>query len=323
MRSFPGIFSFTLLVLFLIIGAPAQTPVTTASGLTGIGTDERYRIGFQDQLDIQVFRHPELSQRVNVNSNGTINLFRLPVPILAVCKTERELANDIAAAYEKDYLRNPEVNVAAAVQQSRSFAVIGAVDKPGNYFINRKIRLLELLAQAGGPTKEAGTRIIVARTGSTSNCKLNETDGPAADVALMNFKINDVMQGKEDLVMRPGDIVSLLKADIVYVYGNVNKQGQIEIKEPITLTQAIASAEGLKEASDKGKIRVLRQKPGSPQERDELVFDLGAISKNRAPDPFLEPNDVVAVSEDKTKSILNSLGRTFTSGIPSLFYRIP
>ena len=323
MRSFPGIFSFAFLMLFLIFEAVAQTPVTATGGLSGIGTDERYRIGFQDQLDIQVFRHPELSQRVNVNSNGTINLFRLPVPILAVCKTERELANDIAAAYEKDYLRNPEVTVAAAVQQSRSFAVIGAVDKPGNYFINRKIRLLELLAQAGGPTKDAGTRIIVARTGSTSNCKLNETDEPVADVALMNFKINDVMQGKEDLVMRPGDIVSLLKADIVYVYGNVNKQGQIEIREPITLTQAIASAEGLKEASAKGKIRVLRQKPGSPQERDELVFDLGAINKNRAPDPFLEPNDVVAVSEDKTKSILNSLGRTFTSGIPSLFYRIP
>ena len=319
MRSIWVPFSLALSLIVFGITGLAQEPV---NGIPGVGKDERYRIGFQDQLEVQVFRHPELTQRVNVNANGTINLFRLPAPLMAVCKTERELANDIAVAYEKDYLRNPEVNVVAVVQQSRSFAVIGAVDKPGNYFINRKIRLLELLAQAGGPTKEAGTRLIVARTGSTSNCKLNEKEVDTAEIGLMAYKISDVMQGKEDLVMRPGDIVSLLKADIVYVYGNVNKQGQVEIREPITLTQAIASAEGLKAASQKDKIRVLRQKPGS-QDREELIYDLTAINKNQAQDPYLEPNDVVAVSEDKTKSILNSLGRSFTNGIPSLFYRVP
>lgn len=317
MRAFLG---FIVVCLLSVVAVFTQTSPASSGA---VGKDERYRIGFQDQLDVQVFRHPELGQRVNVNSNGTINLFRLPSPIVAVCKTERELATDIAAAYEKDYLINPEVNVIAVEQRSRSFAVIGAVEKPGNYFINRKVRLLELLAQAGGPNKEAGTRLIVARTGSTSNCKLNEeTSTDEDDIALMDFKISDVMQAKQDLVMRPGDIVSVLDADVVYVYGNVNKQGQVEIKQPITLTQAIASAEGLKSASNKSKIRILRQKAGS-QDRDELVYDLNAIDKNKAQDPFLEPNDVVAVSEDKAKSILNSVTRSFTGGIPSLFYRIP
>src|SRR5687768_6160611 len=97
------------------------------------GKEERYRIGFQDQLEVQVFRHPELTQRVNVNANGTINLFRLATPIIAVCKTERELANDIAEAYRKDYLKNPEVNVVAVEQRSRAFGMIGAVEKPGQY----------------------------------------------------------------------------------------------------------------------------------------------------------------------------------------------
>ena len=71
--------------------------------------EEGYRIGFQDQLEIQVSRHPDLNQRVNVNPNGTISLFRLNEPIMAVCKTESELANDVRDAYAKDYLRNPEV----------------------------------------------------------------------------------------------------------------------------------------------------------------------------------------------------------------------
>jgi protein involved in polysaccharide export with SLBB domain len=192
--------------------------------------------------------------------------------------------------------------------------------------ISRRIRLLELIAQAGGPSKEAGTRVLVARTGSTSNCRLNETaTAAAADEnveSYIAYPLKDIIEGKQNVVMRPGDIVSVLKADIIYVYGNVNEQGQIEIKEPLTLTQAIASAKGLKAATDKSKIRVLRQKPGST-EREEFVYDLNAINSRKIADPFLEPNDVVAVNTDKTKEIFQSIGRSLTNGIPSLFYRVP
>lgn len=322
--SFPA---FCLLIL-ANFGA-AQTPsndvksVRTAETFpTAQQKDERYRIGYQDKLDIQIFRHPELAQSVNVNSNGTINLFRIPTPIVAVCKTERELGDDVAEAYRKDYLRNPEVNVVAAEQRSQAFAVIGAVEKPGSYFINRRINLLELLAQAGGPSKEAGSRVIVARTGSTSNCKLNEAAAAdTADVKLMDFKIKDILEAKQSLVMQPGDIVSVMDADVVYVYGNVNKQGQVIIKEPITLTQAIASSEGLKPSS-KSRVRILRQRPNS-LEREELIFDLNKIKKRETQDPYLEPNDVVAVSEDAAKSILRGIGQSLTGGVSSIFYRVP
>ena len=306
------------------ITEPTSTAVAMRPGDGVEVKDERYRIGFQDALEVHVYRHPELSQRVSVNANGTINLFRLDTPILALCKTERELADDVAAAYQKDYLKNPQVNVIAVEQRSRAFAVIGAVEKPGQYMISRRVRLLELIAQAGGPSKEAGSRLLVARTGSTSNCQQNEAPASADDLAesYVAYRLKDVIEGKQNVMMRPGDIVSVLKADIVYVYGNVNEQGQVEIKEPLTLTQAIASAKGFKPATDKSKIRVLRQKPGST-EREELIFDLNAINSRKVPDPFLEPNDVVAVSIDKAKDILNSIGRSLTNGIPSIFYRVP
>src|SRR6476646_426936 len=69
---------------------------------------DRYRIGFQDVLDIQVYRHEDLKQRVSVNQNGTISLFRLDHPVVAVCRTEHELASAIADAYREKYLRDPE-----------------------------------------------------------------------------------------------------------------------------------------------------------------------------------------------------------------------
>jgi polysaccharide export outer membrane protein len=139
---------------------------------------------------------------------------------------------------------------------------------------------------------------------------------------LLDFKLKDVLEAKQNLIMQPGDVVSVMDADVIYVYGNVNKQGQVEIREPLTLTQVLASAEGIKSASDKGKVRVLRQRPGS-MERDEFVYNLDDIASRKVPDPFLEPNDVVAVNVDKTKEIFNSIGRAMTQGIPSLFYRVP
>ncbi|PYS97864.1 MAG: hypothetical protein DMF63_18535 [Acidobacteria bacterium] len=311
----PSVLAFSQTTDSSIVKTSAPVPAPSPA------KEDRYRIGFQDTLEIQVFRHADLTQRVNVNTNGTINLFRLNEPILAVCKTESELANDVAAAYQKDYLKNPEVKVLAVEQRSRAFAVIGAVERPAQYMISRKVRLLELLAQAGGPSKEAGTRVLVARTGSTSNCQSNE-EAASGEAMYVAYALKDIIEGKQNVVMRPGDIVSVLKADIIYVYGNVNEQGQIEIKEPLTLTQALASAKGLKAASDKSKIRVFRQKAGT-MDREEFVYDLNKINKRQVQDPFLEPNDVVAVSTDATKEIFQNIGRSLTNGIPGLLYRVP
>jgi len=283
---------------------------------------ERYRIGYQDRVTVQVFRRPELTQTVDVNPNGTINLFRLPDPVVAVCKTEGELATDIADAYRKDYLRNPEVKVIVAEQRSQAFAVIGAVVRPAQYVVNKRIRLLELLSLAGGPSPQAGSRLILARTGSTSTCNDGASNPDSVDVIYADFKIKDVLAARDNPEVKPGDIVSVLEEDSVYVYGNVIKQGQVKFKEPITLMQAIASAEGLRPAAKKDKVRVLRQKSGSI-EKEELLFDLGKISKREANDPFLEPNDIVAVSEDAAKSIFQGIGRSLTQGIPSIFYRFP
>ncbi len=283
--------------------------------------DERYRIGFQDSLEVQVFRHPELSFKYNVNPDGTIALFRASKPIVAVCKTEQELALEIEKEYFS-FLKKPEVNVFAIEKKSQSFGVIGAVEKAGTYFVNRKVRLLELLAFAGGPNKEAGSRMIVARTGSSSACKSeNDEKVKEEDLLLMNFKVKDILEAKQNLWMQPGDIVSVLDSDVVYVYGNVKKVGSVKMKEPITLTQAIVSAEGLNPTA-KSKVKILRQIEGS-SERKELPYDLKEIEKRKTQDPFLEPNDIVAVSEDSSKVILRGITKTIQQGIPSLFYKVP
>lgn len=284
---------------------------------------DKYRIGYQDTLEITVYRHPELSQVVNVAPDGTIRLFRLDEPIVAVCKTERELAAEIAEKY-RIFLRNPFVNVRVVEQRSRYYAVIGAVERPGMFYISRRVQLLELLSFAGGPDIEkAGTKLIVARAGSKSACKTpgttDEDNTSSSDRAykLYQFNVKDVLQGKENMWMEAGDIVSVLDADVVYVYGSVRKPGSIRLTKPLTLRQAIAEAGGFEPASKKDKIRVIRQKQGS-DEWEEVIYSLKDIDSKKINDPFLMPNDIIAVSEDKLQSILNGVGKSLTGGLANL-----
>lgn len=310
-------------LVFILLTAQAADSFTQSPAVTdNVEKAQRYRIGYQDVLDIQVFRRPELTQRVSVAPNGTITLFQLERPVLAVCKTDRELAADIATAYREKYLRDPQVNVVVAEQRSQPIAIIGAVEKPGSYLVSRRIHLLELLAMAGGPNKDAGTRLIIARTGNMLGCKDGAGADSEPDLAVIDMKLRDIQEAKNIFWLEPGDVVSILDSDVIYVYGNVNKQGTVRVREPITLTQAIVSSEGLKQNAKKERIRVLRQVAGST-EREELIYDLGQIDKGKIPDPYLEPNDIVAVSEDRVKTILQGLSGTIRSTIPSAIYRIP
>ncbi len=285
--------------------------------------NERYRIGFQDTLEVNVYRHPELSQNVAVNPDGTIYLPRIDQPIVAVCKTEGELKDNITALY-KNYLRNPFVNVRVSDQRSQGFAVIGAVQKPGSFYLNRRVRLLELLSLAGGQDVEfAGGKIQVARIGSVAACRENvETPDEKDDFEFLSFSLRDVLEGKQNPWMQPGDIISVLKSEEAYVVGNVFKPAKVPLNEPVTLTQAIAFAGGLDATARTDKVVIQRQATGNSPKTD-LVFNLKDIRNKKIPDPQLQANDIVDVGTDKVKSIRNGLLKAITGGLGNVFYRFP
>ncbi|MDH3493698.1 MAG: SLBB domain-containing protein [Acidobacteriota bacterium] len=283
-------------------------------------TSERYKIGFEDVIQINVYRHPDLSQTVTVARDGTIILPRIDEPIHAVCKTERELASLITALY-RNYLRNPFVNVRALEQRSQPFAVIGAVNKPGSFYLSHRVRLLELLALAGGPDYEkSGARIQVARVDNLSACKVND-DSPG-EVEFFAYSVSDVLKGKENPFMLPGDIVSILEAEEAYVVGNVEEPTTIQLKEPITLTEAIAKAGGLGPVARTSTIVIQRREPGS-KVKTELVYDLKEIRAQKVDDPYLKANDIVQVPTSNSKVIRNGLLKVLTGGLSNLFYRFP
>ena len=235
-------------------------------------------------------------------------MIRMPLietEIKAACQTEGELAKEIATRYAK-YYKNLQVDVFIKDYHSRQVAIIGAVNDQSRFQLQRRVRLLELLTYAKGPSAKAGQTINIVHSTAPSPCK--EVDESDSSPAFSSYKLSDVLQGdpKSNPYLEAGDIVTLPEADQVYIVGNVFMPLTIPLREPITLTRAIAMAGGLKQDTRKDKIRVLRQEPGTTV-RKEITVDLSAIEKKSSEDLALLPNDIIDVPTSAGKSFLRGL----------------
>jgi polysaccharide export outer membrane protein len=305
-----------------------KTQEPTSESLATSTTSEagdRYRIGSGDILDIRVFNRPMLSREaIRVDARGMIRVPLVETEIQAACRTESELAKEVATNYLK-YLRNPNVEVFVKEYQSQPVAVLGAVNAPGRFQLQRRIRLLELLSFAGGQAERAGGRIHVVHTSDVSVCGEPVVDGPLAESqgSFDTYNLNDMLRGdeKSNPYARPGDIVTVPESEIAFVVGNVLKPSTIPLKEPITVSHAIAMAGGVMPDTKSDKIRIIRQMPGSTS-KTEIFIDLKVIDKHRAEDVVLQANDIVDVPTSGGKRFLRSLVSAIAPAISNAPVRV-
>jgi polysaccharide biosynthesis/export protein len=303
-----GLAVFMTPTLYVKVVAQQNVANTAPALLKAPVDDARYRIGPGDVLTIVVRKAPELSGPVRVDQRGMIRLPMIDGEITAACRTESELATQIKTLY-LEYKNNPSVEVFVTDYQSRPVAVIGAVNSPGQFRLQRQVRLLELLSNAGGPSPSAGRVINVIHTGGPIICQkdASESDSASDIQALRVLKLNDTLKGKEDAnpFVQPGDIIQLPDADQVYVIGHVVQPRAIVLKDkPITVSWAIAMAGGAARDGKTSNVRIIRETAGGKQ---EILVDLKAIQKQRAVDIALVPNDIVEVGSSPTKTILSIL----------------
>ena len=283
--------------------------------------EERYRIGPGDVLDVRIYNRPQLSRDgVRVEGNGIIRMPLIEGDIKAACLTEGELAKEISTRYARFY-KNLPVDVFIKEYNSQQVAVIGAVNDQSRFKLQRRVRLLELLTYAKGPSNKAGQTINIVHSSTSSPCKQQVDENDSS--VFTSYKLSDVLQGdpRSNPYLEGGDIVTVPEADQVYVVGNVFSPVTIPLREPVTLTRAIAMAGGLKQDTKKDKIRVLRQEPGTTV-RKEITIDLAAIETKSSEDVALLPNDIVDVPTSAGKSFLRGLFQGFVPSVGQLPVRV-
>jgi polysaccharide export outer membrane protein len=168
------------------LAAVSETPQPTTSA---------YMIGPGDQLQISVYGQPDLSKEYTVTAEGNLSLplvGQIHAAGLSVVQLEGEVRHRLA-----EYLINPQVTV--AMQQFRQrFTVLGEVQKPGSFTLEKPTTVMEAVSMAGGLTpKSAPNRTRVIRVSSG-----HETT--------IEVPLADVMQGgrqDRDITLQPNDKV--------------------------------------------------------------------------------------------------------------------
>jgi polysaccharide export outer membrane protein len=191
-----------------------------------------------------------------------------------------------------DYIDNPHVSVFVKEHKSKVVAVMGYVNKPGNYELLGRQSLLDVLASAEGLKDKAGTTVLVTRTEKNGN----------KNTYLINLD-EVVSSGKPDanLDVQAGDVVYVPEAANVFVEGAVDKPGAYPIKEgSTTLSEAIVMAGGVASYADEGDVKLVRYLGSG---RKEVVdVDLDNIREGGGEDPVLKEKDAVIVGASGIKS---------------------
>jgi polysaccharide biosynthesis/export protein len=247
-------------------------------------------LGAGDLLEISVFDVPELSVKVRVSSDGEIAL-----PLIGKIKVEGmnslDLQDQIAQNLIKGrYVRKPQVTVYVSGFAGQVAYVTGEVNRPGAYPLLRSHKLFDLIAVAGGPSARAGNEVTITRS----------TDKPETIQANLN--------GKEDaqnnLEINPGDRITVGRAGIVYVLGEVGRPGGflIDRRGTITVLQALALAQGLQTYASMTKAVLFRNNGGG---RVEIDVNIKKILKGQEPDFTVRDDDILYIYG----SAIRGLGR--------------
>lgn len=185
-----------LLTLACLMTA-APMPVLAAES-----TENLYRIGVDDQLQVAVWRNPELSVSVPVRPDGRISV-PLVGDVLAGGRTPEEVARDIEGQLAA-YVRDPKVAVILTELRSHEFLsrvrVTGAVRTPISIPYRQGMTVLDAVLQAGG----------VSEFAAANRTRLYRREG--ADTQALNVRLGAILGSGDletNLEVRPGDVITV------------------------------------------------------------------------------------------------------------------
>jgi len=189
--------SMVLVAAFVLSACSSHEP--TVEDVKSPVQVTKYLIGPGDQLNIFVWRNPELSVTVPVRPDGKIST-PLVEDMQAVGKSPTQLSRDIESVLS-EYIKSPKVNIIVTNFVgvfSEQIRVIGQAPEPRALSYRRGMTILDVMIEVGGLAPgAAGNRAKVIRTYGGQNREIS-------------VKLYDIInKGKmaTNIKMLPGDVL--------------------------------------------------------------------------------------------------------------------
>jgi polysaccharide export outer membrane protein len=271
-----------------------------ASSITPAATGRIYPasgellIGVGDRLHISVFQTPEFDQDARVDPSGTIDVAGVGT-VPATNRHPRDVAADIQKGLrDGGIMLHPQVTVEITDFISHGVSMQGEVRTPGIYPIIGQRRLSDLLTASGGPTE-------------LSDGEAEVRHGAGGETEHIELK-----KDAENFTIIPGDTITLERAPLVYILGNVRRAGGFPLARRTSLAQGLALAQGFS-ASAKDKKAYLFRDQGDGK-RVVVQVNLHDILRGKRADMDMKPNDVLFVPN----SSLADVAKAASTALPGL-----
>jgi polysaccharide biosynthesis/export protein len=282
-------------------------------------------LGPDDEVTIRVLGVEDIDGKVaHIDVGGYIDVplaGKIKAAGLTVDQLESELTQEL-----KRNVREPQVSVTVSQYRSQSVSVLGAVNTPGAYNLAGDTTLSQILARAGGLRSDAGNSIEITRRREVGPIPLESSKADSSgEFTTAQIKVRSLLEASDprlNIPVKPTDVISVPKAELVYVAGAVHKPGGFVLneREQITVLQAVSMAEGLDRTSAPSRAKILRA--GTTAQREEIAVDVSKIVAGKSPDVPLLANDILVVPTSTAKAAFyRTVEAAIQAGVGVAVYR--
>lgn len=261
-----------------------------------------YVLGAPDVLKITVWGQDDLSKEYVIDRDGTID-FPLLGHVRAAGLSPRALAANLAKALEKDYLVNPQVNVVVREYLSKKVQILGEAEHPGVFYLTGPTRLMEVLAKAGGVTKNAGAKLLLVRNERPTP---ETVESRVLTIDLVKLRAGDMTENMpvqaDDAILVPAAPPAIPpvtpEAGMVFVFGAVKSPGGYRLKQDMSVLEAVTLAGGFTHFAFPNNTRLIRQTASGQETVMVRLEELFKGGRTATP-PKLKENDMIVVPDGK------------------------
>jgi polysaccharide export outer membrane protein len=253
--------------------AVAQTAAYTTSPT--IARD--YVVGSQDVLNITSQDDPALSGKFTVEADLTFT-FPLLGRVRAGGLTLREVESQLQAKLvEGGFFKEPQIMVSIEQYKSQKVFIVGEVRSPGAYALSGDMRLVEALALAGSTLPTAAGEVVIVPAGAESLVVVpgSVAEAEASGVPVVRVNLRELQNGafQQNVQLAGGDTVFVLKAENIYVFGQVKNPGAYPLQQDVTtVLQGLALAGGVTDRGATSRVEIVRTVNGE-QKKMKVKLD--------------------------------------------------
>jgi polysaccharide export outer membrane protein len=288
--------SFVAMTCFVAVGGMAVPAVQAQTPVAAVAADYKVKVG--DTIAIQVLNHPEFSiSGTRVQNDNTISYFFGPITVTG--KTVSEIGILVKKAIvDAKQLVSPVVSVSVAAREPMTVNVYGDVRNAGKIELRDGMRVLDVLALAGGlPTdRYEFYKLVVYRTA-----------GP------LNIDVSKLYTGdaKQNISLESGDNIIVDESDpsetMVRVVGEVRSQSSVVVPRDGSILAVLNAAGGVTPVAALSEASIVRK--GQTIKVDlRGILETGIVKSGEK----LQAGDVLVIPQNK--KVFRSNGATQKTG---------